>query len=237
MPLTLAVAAAVFGAAAAAFLPRITHRLAVPPGTPPLAACPDCDAPFPRGPSGWLRAGAGCACAGAPWRTVLCGAAVAVTLAVGWARSPALPALLVAGVLGLLLAEVDRRCLRLPDPLVAALAVVAGSAGLAGSAGRALAAAVLTGGGYLAVAVASGGRLGLGDVKLAAVLGWLLGSVSWSALGLGLGLAHAINGSVAVTVLTARRAGRDHRLPLGPALLTGALVALLVCGPAPIRAA
>ena len=70
--------------------------------------------PFPPGPP-WVRAGAEC-----PrlrwWPAVAFGAAAASRGATG--RSRALPALLLAVVLGTLLAVIDLGCLRLPDPLV-----------------------------------------------------------------------------------------------------------------------
>jgi leader peptidase (prepilin peptidase)/N-methyltransferase len=154
----------------------------------------------------------------------------------GWAVTPgpALAAYLVAAVFGVLLAAVDLRCLRLPDPLVATLAIgtvlplaaVAVATGDPGRLGRAVAAGALCFGGYLLVALLPGGGLGLGDVKLAAVLGFLLGWAGWPAVLLGLLVPHLLNGPVALFLLATGRAGRRSALPLGPALLAGALIAL-----------
>jgi leader peptidase (prepilin peptidase)/N-methyltransferase len=152
------------------------------------------------------------------------------------APGPALPPFLVAAVVGVLLAAVDMRCLRLPDPLVLMLAAgtvlpltaVAVAAGEPGRLGRAAAAAVLCFGGYLMLALLPGDGLGFGDVKLAAVLGFLLGWIGWPAVLLGLAAPHLLNGPVALFLLATRRAGRRTALPLGPALLAGALIAVAV---------
>ena len=201
----LAILAAVFGAAAGAFVPHVAWRLAVPFGDPPRLSW-----------LGWVRAGGS-------RTTVLTASAACWLLAVEVGASVVLPVLLLAVVLGVLLSEIDLRCLRLPDPIVGALALAVLPVGLAGSVGRGLAAAVVVGSGYLALSVLSGGRLGLGDVKLAAVLAYVLGSVSWTAVGLGVLIPHSVNGSVALFMLLRGR-GRD--LPLGPSLLIGALLAL-----------
>ena len=93
---------------------------------------------------------------------------------------------------------------------------------------RALAAALALSGGYLVLALLPGANLGMGDVKLCALLGLLLGWLGWDAVLLGALLPHLINGPVALALLLARRAGRKTELPLGPALLAGALLAVVV---------
>lgn len=241
LPITAGCAAA--GAAAGALLPRVAYRLSVPAGTPTRTTCQNCAEPFPDGRAGWVRPGAVCRCAAcpgpSPWWTALaaatCGGLVGHTVTFG----PALPAYLVAAVLGVLLAVVDLRCLRLPDPLVAALAAgtalplatTAVVAGEPGRLGRAAAAAALCFGGHLLVALLPGGGLGLGDVKLAAVLGFLLGWISWPAVLLGMAVPHLLNGPAAVLLLATRRAGRRTALPLGPALLAGALIGVAATFP------
>jgi leader peptidase (prepilin peptidase)/N-methyltransferase len=140
--------------------------------------------------------------------------------------------LLPGVVLGMLLSLIDLRCLRLPDRLVAGLAAVTVlplallgtseqlSRGLIGGTGSFLA--------YAMVALLPRGGLGFGDVKLAAVLGFVLGFAGWPALVFGLLAPHLINGPIAVFLLVTRRAGRRDALPLGPALLAGALLAICV---------
>ncbi|MEV6598964.1 prepilin peptidase [Actinoplanes sp. NPDC051346] len=228
MTVAVAVCSAVFGGAAAAFLPRVADRLAVPRGTPPRSACAHCAKPFPQ----WVRAGASCVCASRPLWTVSAGALIAGLLGATIGPAPLLVVLLPVAILGVLLALIDLRCRRLPDPLVAALAAAtvlplgAGAliAGEAGRIGRAGVAAVLCGAAYLIIALLPGNGLGLGDVKLATVLGFVLGFAGWPAVAVGLAAAHLINGPVALALLIARRATRHTALPFGPALLAGALI-------------
>jgi leader peptidase (prepilin peptidase)/N-methyltransferase len=234
MKFLAAVSATILAATAAAFVPRIAYRLAVPFGAPARPACADCSRPFRSGPAGWVRPGAACPCAPAPWQVVL-GAAAAAALT-GWfvGPGPILAVLVSVVVLGTLLAEIDLRCLRVPDPLVAMLAavvvlpltVIAAVEAEWTSIGRGFLAAGSVGLIHLVIAVLPSGGLGLGDVKLAAVLGFLLGWVGWPTVLLGLAVPHAINGPVVLVLLLRRRIGRRTALPLGPALLAGALIAV-----------
>jgi leader peptidase (prepilin peptidase) / N-methyltransferase len=221
----ITVLAAVSGGGAAAFVPRIADRLAVPSGTPPKSACSACARPFP----GWVRAGASCPCEKPPWPTVLASALAAGLLGAVLNASAALPLMLVAVVLAALLAEIDVRCLRLPDRLVGALAFALVLASTPAADGASLRRAGLAGAavglGHLVVAVLPGGGLGLGDVKLAAVLAFVLGLIGWSAVLLGVLVPYLINGPVAAYLLLSRRATRHTPLPFGPALLAGALIA------------
>lgn len=206
--------AAAFGAATAAFLPRIAHR---------FSGCPTCSL------HPWVRAGPACSHAGGWVATVLAGTVIAALLAAASGPSALLPVHLLAAVLGLLLAVIDLRCLRLPNPLVGALAITAGvplTVLEPERAGPALVAAgaVLTT--YVGLALLPGGGLGLGDVKLAAVLGLILGFAGWPAVVIGLVAPQVINGTVAVALLLTRRVDRRHPLPFGPALLAGALIAV-----------
>lgn len=230
MSIPVAALAAGFGGASAAFVPRLAHRLAVPRGNPPRSVCPVCRTSLHP----WVRAGAACPCAGPPVWTIGSGALAGALLGATIGPTPLLLVLLPAALLGLLLAAVDLRCLRLPDPLVLVLAAttippLALGALLGDEPGRltrALAAAALSGTIYLAVALLPGGGLGLGDVKLTAVLGFILGFAGWPAVVLGLLAPHLINGPVAAALLLTGRAKRGTALPLGPALLVGALVGL-----------
>jgi leader peptidase (prepilin peptidase)/N-methyltransferase len=222
--------AAAFGAAAAGFLPRPAHRLAVAFGAPPGSACAACSRPFPPGLAGWVRAGTACACTRAGLLTPSIGAAVATVFAVGLGPSPRLPIFLHAAVPGLLLAMVDVRCRRLPDRLVATLAITAAvplTVLAPERLGTALLAAVTVLTAYGILASLPQGGLGLGDVKLAAVLGLILGFAGWPAVIAGVLAAHLINGPIAVFLLVTRRADRRRPLPFGPALLAGALLAVI----------
>jgi leader peptidase (prepilin peptidase)/N-methyltransferase len=170
-----------------------------------------------------------------PWLTVLVSAATFGAL--GWALGPAtaLPAYLVVAGYGVLLGAIDLACLRLPDPLVgsafaAAAALLTLAATVDGTADRLLragfAAATLVGT-YLILAILPRSALGFGDVKLAGVLGLTLGWLGWPAVLLGLVLPHLLGGPVALALLVSGRAKRRTELPFGPALLAGALLAVV----------
>jgi leader peptidase (prepilin peptidase)/N-methyltransferase len=234
VPSSVVLLARAFGAAAGAFVPRVAHRLAVPSGSPPRLACAACARPFPVGLDGWIRAGAACPCARFPWATVAGSAAAAALLGAAMGGRAVLPVLLIAAVLGVVLALIDARCRRLPDPVVAILAVTvwvpltigAVVSGEPGRAGRAVLAAALLGLAYLAVALLPGNGLGLGDVKLAAVLAFVLGFLGWPAVAVGTVLPHLINGPVVLVLLLSGRLRRRSPVPFGPALLVGALVGI-----------
>jgi len=169
-----------------------------------------------------------------PWRTIAAGSAASGLLGATVGAVPLLPVLLLAAVLGVLLAVIDLRCLRLPNPLVAALALLTGfPVGLLGEPGqvaRGVLAAAMSFFAYAMIALWPRGGLGFGDVKLAAALGLVLGFLGWPVLLLGLALPHLINGPIALFLLARGRIGRRSAMPLGPALLTGALLAVALGG-------
>lgn len=79
---------------------------------------------------------------------------------------------------------------------------------------------------YLVLAVAARGGVGMGDVKLAAVLGLALGYLGWSAWAIGLVAGLVINGVVAIVGLATRRTTLRGSVPFGPSMLVGALLAI-----------
>ena len=85
------------------------------------------------------------------------------------------------------------------------------------------------GGGLLVVAVLSRG-MGIGDVKLAALIGLVLGSLGLRYVGVAAGAAILLGGLGAVVALAL---GRDRRsaIPFGPYLAAGAVVAAFWGGP------
>lgn len=137
---------------------------------------------------------------------------------------------LLALVLGAA-AVTDLRRGVIPNALTASGALLALALGLAGAPTETLTrhvvAAVATGGGLLGLHVGGvwlTGRpgLGMGDVKLGAVLGLLLG---WQALWV-LYLAALFGGGVGLTGLLLRRWDRTHRLPFAPFVAVGAALGL-----------
>jgi leader peptidase (prepilin peptidase)/N-methyltransferase len=140
----------------------------------------------------------------------------------------------LALVWAVVLALVDLEVKRLPDalvlpayPVVAVLLALCsavtgdGSALLraATCAGAAVACFLLA---ALASPVADG--LGLGDVKLAGVLGALLGWLGWYEALMGLLTGFVIGALLAMVLLVLRRVRRSGSIPLGPAMLAGAYV-------------
>jgi leader peptidase (prepilin peptidase)/N-methyltransferase len=166
---------------------------------------------------------------------LLCGAVLLTgarpaTLAYAWTAGAAV-----------VLAQVDLAVHRLPDRVTYPAAAVAAAALLADAALlgtwpdllRALLAAAAAGGVSLLAALAGPSGPGLGDVKLLALLGLLLGWAGWGVLlaGVFLGLLAGAAGSL--LLVAAGRAGWRTAVAFGPPLLLGAVLALLLEGPVP----
>jgi len=73
--------------------------------------------------------------------------------------------------------------------------------------------------------------VGMGDVKLAAVVGLYLGYVSWRTLVVGALSAFFLSAVVGVVLMLAGRAHRKSTVPFGPALFAGSVVGLLLSWP------
>jgi len=148
-----------------------------------------------------------------------------------------LPAYLFLGVIGAALTFIDLDVHRLPDlivlpsyPIVFALLLVPTVVtGLWGALLRAALAGVALFAVYLTLALVSpgGGGLGFGDVKLAGVLGLLLGWLGWGPVVVSVLAAFVMGGVIALALLVARRATRSSHIAFGPAMILGAWVALL----------
>jgi leader peptidase (prepilin peptidase)/N-methyltransferase len=167
--------------------------------------------------------------------TALLFVAVAARLGPTWA----LPAYLYLAAVSVALALIDIDVRRLPNAivlpsyLVGALLLVPPA--VAGAdwwpLGRGLLAMVVLGGLYLALATAYRGGMGLGDVKLAALLGLYLGWLGWTPVLVGTFAGFLLGGGFGVVLLAARRADRRTAVPFGPFMLAGALLALFLAGP------
>ena len=68
--------------------------------------------------------------------------------------------------------------------------------------------------------------MGLGDVKLAGVLGMYLGYLSWGTLAVGAFFGFALGGVIGITLMATGRATRKSKIPFGPFMLAGALAAV-----------
>ncbi len=214
----------------------------------PPSACPSCGTQIrPRDNVpvvSWLLLRGRCRDCGEPisarYPLVEAGTAVLFALvAVRFGADPVLPAYLYLAAVGLALALIDLDTHRLPDVLTLPSYVVAvvllAAAALLGSDSGDLVRAVL--GGvvayvfYFALRFAYPAGMGGGDVKLAGVLGLYLGWIGWGALAAGLFLGFLLGGVFGVALIAARRGGRKTKVPYGPFMLLGALVALFAGQP------
>jgi leader peptidase (prepilin peptidase)/N-methyltransferase len=164
-------------------------------------------------------------------------AAPSVAASVG--AGVALVAFLYLAAISTALALIDLDTKRLPNPIVlpaylvggVLLAVAALLLGDPAALGRAAVGAVALGGLYLLLAVAKPGGMGMGDVKLAGVLGLFLGWLGWTELAVGGMAAFVLGGVVALTLLAARRVSRSSGIPFGPWMLLGAWIAIFAARP------
>lgn len=152
----------------------------------------------------------------------------------------ALATLLVVALACVCLAAMDLDVHRLPDrimwPTMGVLVIGLCLAAAVGTEwhvlGRVLLAGFVCGAGYLALALLSLARgslaLGLGDVKLAVVLGGGLGWFSWQSVVLGMYAGFLVGGLVAVVLLVTRRIGLKADLAYGPPMMVGALIGALL---------
>lgn len=152
---------------------------------------------------------------------------------------PQLPAYLYLSAIGIALAVIDLDVKRLPNRIVlpsygVGAVLLAGADLLTGhwsAALRALLAMLALLALFTAMALAWPGGMGMGDVKLAGLLGLFLGWLSWGSVLVGAFAGFALGAIVGIGLVATRRAGRRSAVPFGPFLLTGALLALLVADP------
>lgn len=84
---------------------------------------------------------------------------------------------------------------------------------------------------YLLMALAYPGGMGLGDVKLAGLLGMFLGWTGWGALAVGAFAAFLLGGLYSLVLLAAGKASRKSGIPFGPWMLLGAWAGILAGAP------
>lgn len=83
---------------------------------------------------------------------------------------------------------------------------------------------------YFLLAFISPSAMGMGDVKLALVIGLVLGWFGLSAWLVGLLAAFLVGGVLAIVALLLRRVTLRGSIPFGPSMLMGALIAVLFVG-------
>lgn len=232
----------ILGLLIGSFLNVVVHR--VPRGESiahPPSHCPSCDHPIRNRHNipvlGWLMLHGRCFDCGAPisarYPLVEAGTALAfAAIGVRFADHPQLlAAYLVFTAIGIALALIDLDVRRLPDvivlpayPVLAALLVI-------DTDGHALLRAVYAGAAlyafYFLIAVLAPGSMGFGDVKLAGVLGGVLGYLSWGALLTGAFLGFLLGAVVGVLLIVVRRADRKSAVPFGPFMIVAAWASIL----------
>lgn len=134
------------------------------------------------------------------------------------------------------LVVIDARTHRLPNrivlptlaSLIALAAVDALATGEGGALVRALLGMVILGGFYAVLRGISRAGMGGGDVKLAAVIGLVLGWHGWQALLIGAVMAFVLGALYALSLILLRRADRSTRIAFGPWMIAGALLGVVL---------
>lgn len=148
-------------------------------------------------------------------------------------------AFVMLAAIGVALAWIDVDTHRLPDvivlpayPVLAVLLIIAAAATgdwwallRAGLGGAILLVA------YFAMAFAYPKGMGLGDVKLAGLLGIALGWLGWGELAVGAFSPFLLGGLFAVALVVFKGAGRGSGIPFGPWMLGGTALAVLAGEP------
>ena len=215
----------------------------------PASACPRCGNTITARDNvpviSWLLLRGRCRSCGDPiaWRypavelaTGLLFVAVALRFPALGAEGAVLPAMLYLAAIGVALSAIDLDVHRLPNAIVLPAypvsIVLLVLATLATGDWFALVRMLIGGAGlflfYLILAVAVPRGMGLGDVKLAGVLGLNLAWLGWGALGVGAFAAFLIGGLCGILLMALRRAGRKSGIPFGPSMLAGAAVGVFV---------
>lgn len=227
----------------------------------PASACPQCDHPIRRRDNvpvlSWVLLRAKCrdCAAPIPARYPVVEAATAVlfvlvalvvpqplgatTIGEALGRTVLLGALLFLMAVSVALSLIDLDTHRLPNAIVypaavvllVLLSVVSAVSGDWGALLRGLLGAVVLGGAYLVLALAVPGGMGLGDVKLAVVLGLVLAYLGWGPLAVGAFGGFLVGGTVAIALVLAGRARMGSGVPFGPSMLVGAWVGIVFGAP------
>jgi leader peptidase (prepilin peptidase)/N-methyltransferase len=240
------------GLVVGSFLNVVIHRVPreeslVQPGS----HCPSCGAPIRPWHNvpvlGWLVLRGRCARCGARiavrYPLVELGTGVlfvAVTARlVQLGLGSAVPAYLYFSAVGVALAAIDLEHRRLPTAIVApSYPVVAVLLGLsawwqhdAWSLARSVLSGLILFAFFVLLVFVYPAGMGYGDVRLAGLVGGVLGYLSWAALVIGAFAGFLLGAVVGVVVIAAGRGSRKTAVPFGPFMLAGVLLALFVADP------
>ena len=147
-----------------------------------------------------------------------------------------LVAFLYFAAISIALAAIDLDSHKLPNVIVlpsyiaVGLLLAAASAAVGDYApllGAAIGSAVLFSA-YFVMALVYSGGMGFGDVKLAGVIGMLLGYLGWGSLVVGGFSAFLLGGIFGVALLIGKRANRKSGIPFGPWMLAGAWLGIFI---------
>lgn len=244
-----------FGLLIGSFLNVVIYRVPAGKSLMPSSRCPNCDAavrPWQNVPVfSWLMLRGKCAECRAPisarYPLVELGTGVFFALVTYWllaAESPGsgwdaasfvlLATCLVLASVSVALTLIDLDTLRLPNaivyPSIVAVAALLAITAILASDLSALVRALLGG---LALSAFYGllwffweGGMGLGDVKLAVLLGLALGWFGWGSLIVGAFAAFLCGGVYGIALILAGKATRTSRVPFGPWMMLGAWIGL-----------
>lgn len=166
--------------------------------------------------------------------TLIEGASALIAASVSLRGGSALEVVPLIGFLTTLLAlaAIDLEHHRLPNAIVMPLGVVCllwvgvgPMTGLELKVGPAFIGGAAYGGGLLVISLVSRGGMGMGDVKLAAVIGFVVGALDLASVAVAAGAAFLLGGVIGVVALL-RGAGRRSAIPFGPMLAGGAFIAI-----------
>ena len=245
----LIVACALLGLVIGSFLNVVVAR--VPAGESivrPASRCPSCGHPIRGGDNvpvlSWLWLRGRCRDCRAPisprYPLVEAGTGLAFGAVAAWRGLDwALPAFLYLAAISIALALIDLDVKRLPDVIVLPsypvvvllLAVPTLVEGPLWAGVRAVLAGLALFGVYATLWFIKPGGMGLGDVKLAGLLGLFLGWLSWAHLAVGGFLGFLLGGLVGGLLMALGRAGRKSKIPFGPFMLAGCWLAVPLADP------
>jgi len=241
--------AAVGGLAFGSFMGVVVHR--VPQRASivrPRSRCPNCGHQLTAADNipivSWIALRARCRYCGAPISarypagealTAIIWALAVLRLGRNWNLLAFLPFLWVLVALSLIDLETKLLPNRIVYPSLAVGVVLLGTAAAAGPGigawVRALEAGAVSAAVFFVIALISPAGMGMGDVKLAGLIGLYLGYLSWGRVFAGFFLSFVAGALVGIALMVAGRAGRKTQVPFGPFLALGAILATLFGGP------
>jgi leader peptidase (prepilin peptidase)/N-methyltransferase len=239
------VLAGIFGAAFGSFLTVVVHR--VPRGesvAAPRSRCPSCGTQLRAVDNvpvlSWVLLRGKCRACGAPISVrypLLELATAGLFVGAAWRFGPGFTAIMIAAFFLVLLAvsaiDLERKIIPnriiYPSLIVFAVLVAAGwAAGAHLHPVGSIVGMLAFGGAMFVVAFISPGGMGVGDAKLAALIGLVLGSLGLSYVTVAAALAILVGGLVAIAAVLFLRANRKTAVPFGPSLAAGAVLAAFV---------